>query len=376
MNFNGNESPSDAEPSGTEAPRSRSVRKISLLLGLLLLGGALASAAVGPVPIPLEDVVGMIAQRLLGTAWVPSACPLPLVVAGRSVPCATMAEILWDSRVPEIILAVLVGVALALAGGTMQGVFRNPLGDPYLLGISSGASLGAAAFFLSNLGGPFAPVELPLFAFLGAVGTAGVILVASHSSRATTEVLLLTGVALGSLFGALISLVLSLRPNGTLLPLTFWILGSLSGATWPQVAISFAAILSGGVLLALHGREINLLQLGDETARGLGCRVDSVRRRTLLLASFITAVAVAFSGAIGFVGLVSPHIMRRLQGPDYRYLLGLGGAFGGLFLLVSDDLAVSLLGSGGILPVGVVTSFVGAPFFLWVLYRRHLGQGM
>lgn len=353
--------------------KARPLRMVLLLLGSVGTATIL-SMALGTVPIPFPDVLSFLLQRIVDPGALGSSCPVPVVVEGQVVPCTILAAILWENRVPEILLALLVGGALAISGGTMQGIFRNPLGDPYLLGISSGAAVGAAAFFVAGYGLQYALVALPLFAFLGAMGSAAVILLASHSGRSTVETLLLTGVALASFFGAVISLVITLRPLSSI-PLTFWTLGYLSNATWGEVALAFGGILAGSLFLALHGRDLNLLQLGDETARGLGCDVERVRRRLLVLSALVTAVAVAFSGAIGFVGLISPHIIRRLRGPDYRYLLPLSTLFGGLFLLLADDLAVTILGGGGELPPGVITSFVGAPFFLWILYRRRRRLG-
>ena len=347
--------------------------RTAILLGGVLLATLLFSPAVGSVPIPPLDAAGVLLHQVTGGRFPANACPAPLVVQGTTDPCSVVIQIVWQGRIPEILLALLVGAALASAGGTMQGIFRNPLGDPYLLGISSGAALGAALLFVGGVGVTDANVILPFFAFGGAMLVAVVVLVASQSERSTTETLLLTGVALGSLFGAVITLLLSLSPSARILPLTFWILGGFNAASWTQVGIAFTGIAVGIALLSLHGRDLNLLQLGDETARGLGCDVRAVRRRLLLLASFVTAVAVAFSGIIAFVGLVSPHVVRRIQGPDYRNLIPLSALFGATFMLLADDGADSLLGGGGILPVGVITAFIGAPFFLWILYRRRAG---
>ncbi|MCI4368527.1 MAG: iron ABC transporter permease [Thermoplasmata archaeon] len=358
---------------GGPAPASRHPWhwRAALLVGLLALA-LILSPFVGPVPIPPRDVAGIVLEKLTGGTYPANACPDPVVVAGQMVPCPVLFVILWDARIPELLLAALVGAGLALAGGTMQGVFRNPLGDPYLLGISSGAALGAAAVFVFGVGSrtTSAEIALPVFAFGGAMGTGAIVLLASRSPRATSETLLLTGVALGAFFSALIALLTTLRPSAAALPLTFWILGGFAAATWTQVAVVFAAVVAGGALLSLHGRDLDLLQLGDESARGLGSDVRVVRERLLALSALVTAVCVAFSGIIGFVGLIAPHVVRRVQGPSYGRLLPVAAVFGALFLLIADDVADSVLGGGGLLPVGVVTSFVGGPFFLWILYRR------
>ncbi len=354
------------------APARRARRAFGILLGLLAVTFVL-SPVVGSVPTPPGDLVFFLVRALEGSPVGPGGCPVPVYAGGANVPCLVVERVLLDSRLPEMFLAALVGAALALAGATLQGIFRNPLGDPYLLGVSSGAALGASALFLLGVGAALGSIYLPALAFLGAMGTAALVLLAARSPRTSTETLLLTGVALSSFFGALIALFISLRPQSALLPLTFWILGSFGGATWPQVELVLGGTLLAGTLLALHGRDLNVLQLGEETARGLGLSPPAIQRRLLLLASLVTAVAVAFNGIIGFVGLISPHVVRRLQGPDYRALLPLSALFGAIFLVLADDLAESLLGGGSLLPVGVVTSFAGAPFFLYVLYRRRRG---
>lgn len=300
----------------------------------------------------------------------PNECPVPYINQGYPDPCWVVDDIVWVTWLPEVLLAALVGAGLALAGGTMQGIFRNPLGDPYLLGISSGAALGATLVIVSGLWIAYADYTLPLFAFAGALGSGLLVLLASRSSRASPETLLLTGVAVGAFVTAVIALQITFAGPTRNLSLSFWILGGFGLASWSNVGIVFAGVIVGGFLLVLHGRDLNVLQLGDETARGLGVDVKNVRTRLLLLSSLVTAVCVAFSGIIGFVGLVSPHVIRRLQGPNYRSLLPLSALFGALFMVLAFDVAQSVLGNGAILPVGVITSFVGGPFFLWILYRR------
>jgi iron complex transport system permease protein len=348
--------------------RNRPLRLVLVLL-LSLIVAVVLSPLLGSVHIPPGDVAGIIVHHLSGGAYPSDPCPNAISVAGNQVSCSSIDTILWDQRLPEIIMALIVGMGLATVGGTMQGVFRNPLADPYLLGISSGAAFGASMVLIFTwIKDP--DLYLPLFAFAGAMGTAAIILLASRSTRSTPETLLLTGVALGALFGGMISLLEYLRGQQEIALITFWLLGGFGGVSWGEVGLVFAGVAAGGVLLVIHGRDLNLLQLGDETAAGLGAQVSRIRRRLLLLASFVTAMAVAFCGIIGFVGLISPHIIRRLQGPDYRTLLPVSALFGGLFLVLADDLANSVLPPGQILPIGVVTSFVGAPFFIWILNSR------
>jgi iron complex transport system permease protein len=270
-------------------------------------------------------------------------------------------------------LALLVGAALAVSGATLQGVFRNPLADPYLLGLSSGASLGAAALFVLNVGASAANLALPLFAFAGAILTGVVILLAARSPRTTPTTLLLTGVALSSFLSAVLATLLLFNPLGNL-QVSYWLLGGLFGATWDRDGIVLGGLLVGGSLLALYGRELNVLQLGSEVAQSLGVDARRVRNRLLLLASFVTAVGVAFAGIIGFVGLISPHIVRRVFGSDYRFVLPASALVGAAFLALAQDLS-QLVGLGTEIPVGIPTSFAGFPFFLYLLYRHRRTPG-
>ncbi len=358
-----------------EPPRSRGPGRTLLLLALILLGVAVVSLALGPVAIPPANVVLLLAYRLRLVSA--PHCPTGLVVDGTPVSCGTQQEILFLALLPIVLLSLLVGAALGLSGATMQGLFRNPLADPYLLGISSGAALGAALVFVnaSFLGITLAAgqqnVLVPLLAFLGAMATGGVVLVASRSRWATAETLILTGVALAAILGDLMVLVISLRPFSVTLPLTFWLLGGFGAASWSQVGILAAVLIVAGGALVLHGRVLNVLQMGEETAAGLGVSVAVMRRRLILLSVVLTATAVAFSGVIGFVGLVSPHIVRRIRGPNYQTLLPASALVGAILLVVANDVATTVPGGGTILPVGVITGVMGGPFILYLLYRRR-----
>ncbi len=337
--------------------------------GVAVAGGGallvLLSPLVGSVAIPAGEVAAILLHGLTGGAL--AADPCPSTVSARL--CGAYTEIVWDSRVPEILLAVIAGAALGLSGGTLQGIFRNPLADPYLLGLSAGGTLGASLLFSLGIGAAEANLALPLFAFAGAALTGLLLLAASRLLGGSVETLLLTGVALASLLSAMLSVLLLYNPQGGL-QVDFWLLGGLGDASWTVDGIAFGGVLAAASLLLLYGRELNLLQLGTEVAQSLGVATGSVRHRTLLLASLATAMAVAFTGIIGFVGLVSPHIVRRLVGSDYRKVLPASALVGGLFLLAANDLAVGLF-PAIVLPVGIFTSFAGAPFFLYLLYRRR-----
>jgi len=355
----------DASPAGPPKVPGRRPWVLALLLGALG-AGVFFSPLLGTYTIAPETVLRILLHQVSGGALYANPC------AGTSVPvsgCAGLTEIVWEARLSEVMLAVVVGAALGISGGTLQGVFRNPLADPFLLGLSSGGTVGAAIVVVFRVGIGEQNLLLPLFAFVGAVATGAVILVAARSRFGSVETLLLTGVALSSFLSSVLSLLLLYNPNGSL-QVDQWLLGNLGALDWTQDGIAFGIVLVSGTLLATYGRELNLLQLGPDVAQSLGVDSRKVRVRLLFLASVTTAAAVAFTGIIGFVGLVSPHVVRRLAGSDYRIVLPGAALVGGGFLLAARDLALVAF-PGTLLPIGIFTSFAGAPFFAYLLYRRR-----
>ncbi len=343
----------------------------AVALAAVLAAALLFSPLVGNVTIPPEIVLRILLQHLSGGALFASPC------AGYSVSptlCTAYNEIVWEARLPEVLLALGAGAALGASGASLQGVFRNPLADPFLLGISSGGTVGAAFVFVFQVDVPQQDLVLPLFAFLGSLATGAVILLAARSRFGSVETLLLTGVALSSFLSSVLSLLLLLNPTGSL-QVDFWLLGNIGSGTWPVDGIVLGTVLITGTLLALQGRELNLLQLGNDVAQSLGVDARRVRMRLILLTSLTTAVAVAFTGVIGFVGLVSPHIVRRLFGTDYRLVVPGSAIIGGAFLLGARDLSLWVFPSS-VLPIGIFTAFAGAPFFAYLLYRRRAGAPM
>jgi iron complex transport system permease protein len=335
---------------------------LAALLVLVVLGSSLLGAVSIPIGLGFQILLHEFSGGLL--------YPAPCVGSGLSAPeCAARVFIVWQLYFPEVLLALLVGAALGLAGGSLQGVFRNPLADPFLLGISSGGTLGAATIYIYHVGLADADLFLPLFAFLGSIATGLLILAVARGRYGSVETLLLTGVALANLLSAVLSLVLLYNPVGSE-QVTFWLLGGLGLASWTVDGIALGTILVLGTVLCLYGRELNLIQLGSDVAQSAGVNALAVRRRVLLLASLITAMAVAFTGIIGFVGLVSPHIVRRLFGTDYRVVLPGGAVVGALFLLAARDTSY-LAFPGSVLPLGIFTAFAGVPFFLYLLYRQR-----
>jgi ABC-type Fe3+-siderophore transport system permease subunit len=342
-----------------------SVAAVALVLGsvLLLLGGGWLRT---PVEIPFRTTFQILSHQLTGGLLFPNPC------AGSSVSpsqCSTRVFIVWQIYLPEVLLALIVGAGLGISGSALQGIFRNPLADPYLLGISSGGTLGAAIVYVYRLEPGHLNVALPLFAFLGAAATGLAVLGVASGRSTSVETLLLSGVAIAYLLSGVLSLALLNNPFGAE-QVTFWLLGGFGLASWQIDAIAFGGVLALGVPLAMLGRELNLIQLGPEVARSSGVDTRRVRLAVLLLASLVTAIGVAFTGIIGFVGLVSPHVVRRLVGTDYRLVVPGSAAFGAIFLVTAND-AANLALRSTVLPVGIFTAFAGVPFFLFLLLRQR-----
>ncbi len=343
-------------PKVLPARRRRAVSGLLALTGLVILVGLLA-VSVGPVRIPVPTVWAIIVDRLM-----------PGVVRPDWPP--TLATIVFDVRLPRVILAGLVGSALAVAGATYQGLFRNPLADPYILGVASGAALGASLAIVVLPPAMFWPVSpVPVLAFTGAVvAVAAVYLLGRADHRLPTTTMILAGVAVGSFLSALNTYVMILGGN-RVVQIIAWLLGGFTGATWGQVSLMLPYLLTGMLFLVALGYRLNVLQLDDEEARQLGVDVDRLRLFLAVAGALITAAAVAVSGIIGFVGLVVPHLVRLVWGPDYRTLLPLAGLAGAGFMILADLAARTLLSPAEV-PVGVVTAFVGGPFFLFLLQQR------
>ncbi|HEV2519295.1 MAG TPA: iron ABC transporter permease [Thermoplasmata archaeon] len=361
--------PAELDPRPPPAPRPPRARPGWIwipLLGLGALALLLGSPLIGPVPIAPRIVVQILLDHATGGFLFPNPCAGAGTAPGL---CQAYDEIVWQSRFPQIVLAVLAGGALGMAGGTLQGVFRNPLADPFLLGISSGGTLGAATVLIFRVGVNQASVYLPVFAFLGASATGLALLLVARGRYGSVETLLLTGVALANLLSAVLALFLLYNPIESQ-QVDFWLLGGLGEATWTGDGIALGVVLVAGVLLTLMGRELNLMQLGNDVAQTAGVDARRVRVRLLMLSSLVTAVAVAFTGIIGFVGLVSPHIVRRLGGSDYRIVIPGAAMAGAVFLLGARDLSILAFPSS-VLPLGLFTAFAGVPFFLYLLYRQR-----
>jgi iron complex transport system permease protein len=313
-----------------------------------------------------------------GAATIPPAETLRILIAaipGVNVEVtgpASWERIVLDIRLPRVLLAGLVGATLAYAGATYQGVLRNPLADPYLIGVAAGAGLGATIAFVVPISIPLPFFNLvALFSFIGAITAVTVAYrLARIGTRVPSTTLILAGVAISSLASAA-TMFLYMMSDDNLRSIFSWIMGSLNTATWDRVWLLLPYTVVMAVVVLAHARVLNVLQLNEEQAQHLGVNVERVKLILIGSASLATAIAVSVSGLIGFVGLVVPHMIRLLWGPDYRPLLPLAMIYGAAFLILSDLIARTVI-SPGELPVGVITAFFGAPFFLYLLRRARL----
>ncbi len=319
-----------------------------LLLPLILFLSLILSLSFGAMPLPLSALW----KAIVGTSD------------------ETARTILLEIRLPRALLAILVGASLGTAGGAFQGVLRNPLADPYLLGVSGGAALGAVTALA--LGLPFA-WALPLAAFIGALGALGMVYLVAHAHRGSTHTLILSGVMIGSLASSLLLFLLWTVPADPMRSVLFWLMGNLGTADTDWLPLGTLFTAAAFFVLWCQAPALDLLTQGEETAADLGLAVGRSRLLLLTAAGALTAMAVALAGLVGFVGLVVPHVVRLLLGPAHRRLLPASALLGASFLLLSDLVARIVLAPAEI-PIGVVTAMIGAPFFLYLL-RRKEGRG-
>jgi iron complex transport system permease protein len=350
--------PGRTPPAAETAPGRPDLRRAApWISAAALLAALLLSLRCGKLALPFGTEVRMLAWRLFGI--------------GRPTWPAASAAVLFSIRLPRLTLGALTGGALALAGTGYQGLFRNPLADPYLVGVASGAGLGAVlAFVLPLPAGLYGLGIVQVMAFLGALGAVGLVYAMAWRGRgAPTGTLILSGVAVAALANAGTSYLLY-RHGERLQTVYGWLLGGLNSATWSDAALIAPAILASALILILHGRVLNALQLGEEQTASVGVNVERARLLIVCAATLATAAAVSVSGLIGFVGLIVPHAARMLFGADHRRLLPVSALLGAAFLVTADAGARSMPGVSE-LPVGVVTAACGAPFFLMLLHLRR-----
>ncbi len=345
------------------AENYRHIRQKSFFLGAgLLLAGAMLIASIGMGPVSI------------------SAPEALLTLLGDTV-SKRFDLIIWNIRLPQALTALAAGAGLSVAGAVMQAILRNPLGSPFTLGISHAAAFGAAVSVMlldlgtmasSNVGA--VTINSPYLTTLTAFGFSLVatfaIIAISRSRRATPEVMVLTGVALGALFTAGTMFLQYFADDVQLAAMVFWTFGDVARTTWTELGIICAVTAAAYIWFTANRWNFNAIEAGDETAKGLGVKVERVRLTGMLLASLVTAVIVSFLGIIGFVGLVCPHMVRRLIGDDYRFLLPASCLVGAILLLAADT-AARLMLAPNVLPVSVLTAFLGAPVFIWLIIRGN-----
>ena len=337
-----------------------------ILLGLLLFLVLIIITAVslGAVEIPLGHVIEILLVKI------------PFLKELTQISDVGVHEtIIFKIRLPRVLLAGLVGLALATAGTVFQALLKNPMADPYVIGISSGASLGATIGLVLDLEFEFLALNtIPLLAFLGAVSTVFVVYkLAKVGDKISVSTLLLAGVAVGAFLSALVSLLMVFN-NDSMQQIVYWMMGSLSSKGWQQVEMIWLYIIGGYVTIHFFAKDLNVLLLGTETAQSLGLEVESLKKILLVTASLLAGAAVAGSGIIGFVGLIIPHLVRLLVGPDHRILIPSSALVGAIFLISTDIFARTIIAPTEI-PVGIITSLFGGPFFLYLLNKKKKTAG-
>jgi iron complex transport system permease protein len=342
-------------------------------LGLFLFVCIISAVAAGDTRLPAAAVARSLGHHLLPTGWVglPRDQPSPLDPT-VTLPGAQVDAIVWSLRLPRVFLAALVGASLSVAGLALQGLLGNPLADPYIIGVSSGAAVGAGIGLLLGIGGALGGLGLPLCGFAAAVATMALVFsLARSGGRLHTATFLLAGIVAGSFLWAVMTLLLSLA-GAEQREILNWLMGRFSDADWGKVALLAPFTLAGIAALIAAGRGLDAFSFGEDTARSVGVEVERFKAGILTLAALLTALSVSVSGIIGFVGLIVPHAARALVGPPHRVALPVAALLGASLTVLADLLARTVL-PGTELPVGVVTAILGAPFF-FVLLRRQMGS--
>ncbi len=339
-------------------PRTGTGKKLLLLL-LLPVAVIVIASVMGAANITIGGSLRIIISRL------------PLVGKYMDITDISSAQqtIIWNLRLPRILLAFLVGFGLSVVGASMQGLLKNPMADPYIVGTSSGAALGAAIAIILKLNQSLMGLGMvSIFAFIGALtATAIVYQMARIRGKVPINTLLLAGIAIGQLFTALMSFLMVIFSKDVA-NIIYWTMGSFSSRGWSHVQIAILPILLGCGLIYVFAQDLNIMLLGEETAENTGVEVERVKVIILLLSALVTAFAVSVSGIIGFAGLIVPHIVRILLGPDHRILLPASGLLGGCFLILADTAARTLIAPTEI-PVGIITALLGGPYFIHLLRK-------
>lgn len=332
-----------------------------LIAAAAAFAAAMIAAGIGSVNMNPVDMLNICGNQLFG-------------IELREGIAANDVSILWKIRVPRVVMAFLVGACLAASGVIMQSVLRNPLASSYTLGVSSGASLGAAFVILLNFSLPFAPVySLPLFGFAFGLGTVflAMMLAARFDRNMENNTIILVGMVLSLFVNALLTLMTALAQD-RMKELTFWQMGSFSSGRWSDVQALFPVFLIGMLILMRFTREMDIMTFGEEEALSVGVELKKMKFLMIGLSALLTGVAVSFSGTIGFVDLIAPHVVRRIFGPRHKLVLPASALFGGTFMVLADLISRTILAPREI-PVGAVTALIGAPFFAYVYFKRKPG---
>ena len=327
-------------------------RKTVHIMGVILILWVFASFLLGRYPVPLGELMGILGSKL--------GLPIEKFWTDQ------MEAAVWNIRLPRVVMSVLVGACLASAGASYQGVFQNPMASPDILGASAGAGFGAALAILLGA----SSVGITVGAFAASLVTVALVFTVSRHARGDRVLgLVLAGIMVSSLFQSGTSfLKLVADPNNQLPQITYWLMGSLSGAKWSDLGFVILPVLIGLIPLLALRWQLNVITIGDDEARAMGVDAHRVRMGIVICSTLVTASAVSVSGMIGWVGLVIPHMMRRLVGSDYRFLMPASMLGGGIFLLVVDNVSRNATTSG--IPIGILTAFIGAPFFLWLIMGK------
>jgi cobalamin transport system permease protein len=335
--------------------RKATISQIALLAGIL--GCAIViSTAMGYIRLPAMDVIKIIIARITGQMR---------LIEGMD---ALFPVVVLDVRLPRILTAAIVGAGLAISGVVFQGILLNPLADPYTLGVSAGAAFGASLAILLNLGF-FGTASVPLFAFIGAAGTLFFVMYLSASGGGVSSTnLILSGIIVAAILSAGISFLKYIADEQVAV-IIFWLMGSFGSKTWTDVGLTFLFVGCGFIIFMFFARDLNLMSLGDRTASSLGVDTKKVTVTILVTASMVAAICVSVSGIIGFVGLLVPHMMRLLTGPDNRRLIPISLMAGAILLLAADTITRAVLPSE--IPIGVLTALIGGPFFCYIFRKQQ-----
>lgn len=333
---------------------------IAVLLILLFISSIILGISFGAVDIPPYDVYRVFLYKVFG------------IKIGNldEILNSTLFDIIWGVRMPRVLLGAFAGMALAMVGVIMQATIQNPLGDPYILGLSSGASLGATFSILIGFSGVLSSFRAPLGAFLGAlIASIFVYFLAKIGGRITPFKMILAGMVISSICSSLTSLIIFLsKDNEGIRTVNFWMMGSLAGAEWSNIVLPIAISVIPLIYFFTQYRNLNLMVLGDETSITLGLNIEKHRKIYMILSSLITGVIVSVCGTIGFVGIMIPHIVRLIFGTDHKTLLPFSALVGAIFLIWADIIARCAI-TNMELPIGIITSVIGAPFLLWLMVK-------